>query len=471
MPASKSPRPPRSNKAPETPEKAARSRQGGRPDSKSGGKPAPHGKRQTLVEWLTELIYELETFEVPADAMLSQFFRTRPFFGGRERHILAEGAYCWLRFRLRINHLSQGGSGSSVPRQAKLALLWSGAPEDVWAKGKPADNDWLSRVINVSPNDLPQEPKTCLPAWLFDTLVEEQGAAQAMRFAVYALSAAPLDVRVNTLKTTPEVLLGQFAEQGVQAQPIEGLPGGLRVEGKPPLGRTELFANGHFEVQDAGSQWVSRLAAPRRGDLVVDFCAGAGGKTLSIAALMKNTGRIVAVDNSERRLQKFKPRAARSGQSNCTTLLINDEHDPRLNRYFGKADRVVVDVPCSGTGTLRRNPDLKFRQSRDTVAQLNQLQASILEAASRLVKPDGRLIYMTCSVLRSENEAIVEAFLANHPEFRLRKWTEVLGPSERPAGVDLQAECLRMWPDVTQTDGFFAAVLQRNKTPEVLPDA
>ena len=203
--------------------------------------------------------------------------------------------------------------------------------------------------------------------------------------------------------------------------------------------------------------------APRRGDLVIDFCAGAGGKTLAIGAQMRNTGRVVALDTSEKRLVKFKPRAARSGLSNFYTMVINDEADPRLNKYFGKADRVVTDVPCSGMGTLRRNPDLKFRQDLQSLAELVQKQKSILEHASKLVKPDGRLVYITCSVLRDENEDIVTAFLESHPEFRLRRWTEVLNPSERPAKANTEDDMFRLWPEDGESDGFFAAVLQRSK--------
>ncbi|MDX1667919.1 MAG: RsmB/NOP family class I SAM-dependent RNA methyltransferase [Limnobacter sp.] len=433
-----------------------------RPEKKNA-KDKPQIGRFGLLGVVTELIEQLMTPDGPADVIISQFFKQKSFLGHRDRGIVAEAAYCWLRFRLRISHLAQSGSGSSGMRQAKMALLWSGAPEEIWSKGKQEDNEWLSRVVNVSPNDLPLEPKTCLPEWLVARLTEQFGAEKAMLFAASVLEPAPLDLRVNTLKVSQDEVIRKLSELDIQAQPIDGLPNGLRVVGKPALGRTDYFQNGWFEVQDAGSQWVSNLVAPRRGDLVIDFCAGAGGKTLAISALMKNTGRVVAVDTHERRLAKFKPRAARSGLSNCATLLIADENDPRLNKYYGKADRVLTDVPCSGLGTLRRNPDLKFRQSEKTVAQMVAKQKSIIEAASRLVRPDGRLIYVTCSVLKEENEAIVNGFLSAHPEFRLRRWTEVLNPKDRPAGADEQQDVLRLWPDQTNTDGFFAAVLQKEK--------
>lgn len=419
--------------------------------------------RYGLVSTVAQLIDLLAQFEGPADAAISRFFKDHPELGGRDRPMVAEAVYCWLRYRYRINHLAQAGEGPSVVRQAKLALLWSGAPEQIWSAGKQADNEWLSRVINISADDLGVEARTCLPEWFYVKLAEQFGEARAESFSQAVLSAAPLDLRVNTVKASTTDLLAALTNMGIQVNPIEGLPEGLRAVGKPIVGKTEVFQEGYFEVQDAGSQWVSRLVAPRRGDLVIDFCAGAGGKTLAIGAQMKNTGRIVALDTSEKRLVKFKPRAARSGLSNFYTMVINDEADPRLNKYFGKADRVVTDVPCSGMGTLRRNPDLKFRQNLQSLAELTAKQKSIIEHAAKLVKPDGRLVYITCSVLRDENEDIVNAFLESNPEFRLRRWTEVLNPGERPVKANTADDMLRLWPEDGESDGFFAAVLQRSK--------
>lgn len=419
--------------------------------------------RYGLVSTVAQLIDLLAQFEGPADAAISRFFKDHPELGGRDRPMVAEAVYCWLRYRYRINHLAQSGEGPSVVRQAKLALLWSGAPEQIWSAGKQADNEWLSRVINISADDLGVEARTCLPEWFYTKLAEQFGQDRAESFSQAVLSAAPLDLRVNTVKASTVDLLAALTNMGIQVNPIEGLPEGLRAVGKPIVGKTEVFQEGYFEVQDAGSQWVSRLVAPRRGDLVIDFCAGAGGKTLAIGAQMKNTGRIVALDTSEKRLVKFKPRAARSGLSNFYTMVINDEADPRLNKYFGKADRVVTDVPCSGMGTLRRNPDLKFRQNLQSLSELTAKQKSIIEHAAKLVKPDGRLVYITCSVLRDENEDIVNAFLESHPEFRLRRWTEVLNPEERPVKANTTDDMLRLWPEDGESDGFFAAVLQRSK--------
>lgn len=426
------------------------------------GTPAP---RYGVISQVAQLIDLLAKFDSPADAVISRFFKDHPELGGRDRPVLAEAAYCWLRYRFRINHLAAAAEGGSVVmRQAKLALFWSGAPEQIWAQGRQEDNAWLSRVIQVPVDGLAVEPRTCLPGWFYDKLNTQFGEVCAESFALSVLSAAPLDLRVNLLKATSQAVTQGLLELGIEVTPIEGLTEGLRAVGKPIVGKTDLFLNGFFEVQDAGSQWVSHLVAARRGDLVVDFCAGAGGKTLAIGADMRNTGRIVALDTSEKRLAKLKPRAARAGMSNFYTLVINDETDARLNKYFGKADRVLVDVPCSGMGTLRRNPDLKFRQDENTLMELLAKQRSILENASRLVKPDGRLVYITCSVLQEENEAIVEEFLVNNPSFRLRRWTEVLNPGSCPLHADTEQAMLRLWPQAGESDGFFAAVLQRAKS-------
>jgi 16S rRNA (cytosine967-C5)-methyltransferase len=234
----------------------------------------------------------------------------------------------------------------------------------------------------------------------------------------------------------------------------------VRVAGKPALAKWAPFEQGWVEVQDEGSQLLCSLLAPKRGEMIVDFCAGAGGKTLALGAMMHSTGRIYAFDVSERRLAKLKPRLARSGLSNVNPVLIDSEHDAKVKRLAGKIDRVLIDAPCSGLGTLRRNPDLKWRQNLQSITELASKQASILASAARLLKAGGRLVYATCSMLDAENEAIVSAFLADHPEFSLIPASEVLAAQR----VNLEmGEYFSLWPHRHATDGFFAAVLQRRK--------
>jgi 16S rRNA (cytosine967-C5)-methyltransferase len=248
---------------------------------------------------------------------------------------------------------------------------------------------------------------------------------------------------------------------GIEAEPCPYAPFGLRLADKPALSRHPLYLDGKIEVQDEGSQLLGHLLAPKRGEMVVDFCAGAGGKTLLLGALMRSTGRLYAFDVSARRLAKLKPRLARSGLSNVHPGVIANENDAHVKRLAGKCDRVLVDAPCSGLGTLRRNPDLKWRQTPQDIAELTAKQAAILAAAARLVKPGGRLVYATCSLLPEENEAIVDAFLAKEPQFARRSAREVL--AGQGIALDLQGEDLHLAPHVHGTDGFYAAVLERAK--------
>jgi 16S rRNA (cytosine967-C5)-methyltransferase len=220
--------------------------------------------------------------------------------------------------------------------------------------------------------------------------------------------------------------------------------------------------DGRLEVQDEGSQLVAQLVAPRRTDMVVDFCAGAGGKTLALGAMMRSQGRLYAFDVNDKRLANLKPRLARSGLSNVHPEVIAHERDTRIKRLAGKVDRVLVDAPCTGFGTLRRNPDLKWRQQESALAELTVKQSSILDAAATLVKPGGRLVYATCSILPQENDEIVERFLAGHSAFSAGDAAAVLARATVPLDT---GPYLRLSPDTHGCDGFFAAVLERRKPP------
>jgi 16S rRNA (cytosine967-C5)-methyltransferase len=226
------------------------------------------------------------------------------------------------------------------------------------------------------------------------------------------------------------------------------------------IGRHILFTEGKIEVQDEGSQLLAYLVAPKRGMMVADFCAGAGGKSLAIGALMRNTGRLYAFDVSEKRLHNLGQRLKRSGLSNMHAQVISSETDPKLKRLNGKFDRVLVDAPCSGLGTLRRNPDLKWRQMPEDVAELNVKQTNILARAAKLTKTGGRLIYATCSLLNDENENIAEQFLAAHPDFKLLNAAEILAQQQ----IELDTgNYLKLLPHLHNTDGFFAAVFEKTQ--------
>lgn len=281
-----------------------------------------------------------------------------------------------------------------------------------------------------------------------------------MRLGQTLQQPAPLDIRVNSLLAKREEVLAALEQQEIEAQPTPFSPVGIRITGKPAINRNALFLSGKIEVQDEGSQLLGFLLAPKRGEMVVDFCAGAGGKTLLLGALMHSRGRLYAFDVSEKRLNNLKPRLKRSGLSNIHPQRIDSERDAKLKRLAGKIDRVMVDAPCSGLGTLRRNPDLKWRQSPESIDELQKKQMAILTAAANLLKPGGRLVYATCSLLPEENQQIVEHFLANHPQFSILHCDELL--AQQKIHLPDTGKFLQLSPLYHNTDSFFAAVLERS---------
>jgi len=349
-----------------------------------------------------------------------------------------------------------------------LAILGFYGPRDFL---KSALNDtektWLDQCDTVQPDELMSHHRHNLPDWLVQPLKAQLGEEGFWSLVDSLSQSATLDLRVNTYTDKRADVLKELKIAGIRAVPTPHSPWGLRVEGKPALTKLDAFARGAIEVQDEGSQLLALLLDAHRGEMVVDFCAGAGGKTLAIGASMRNTGRLYAFDTSGHRLEALKPRLARSKLSNVHPAAIAHERDDRVKRLAGKLDRVLVDAPCSGLGTLRRNPDMKWRQSPQAVAELVVKQTAILASASRLVKSGGRLVYATCSVLPDENEGVAQAFAAAHPDFVLLPAAEVLtelkveGAAALCSGPETGAEFLRLWPHRHGTDGFFAAVWQR----------
>jgi 16S rRNA (cytosine967-C5)-methyltransferase len=275
------------------------------------------------------------------------------------------------------------------------------------------------------------------------------------------MNPAPLDLRVNTVKSKRDAVLGQLQKGGIVCTATPISPIGIRLESKISLAQHPAFLEGFVEVQDEGSQLLGLLVEAKRSEMVVDFCAGAGGKSLLLGAAMASTGRVYAFDVSEKRLTNLGPRLKRSGLSNITPQKIDSENDARIKRLAGKIDRVLVDAPCTGLGTLRRNPDLKWRQTDQALKELNVKQAAILKSASRLAKPGGRLIYATCSFLPQENEQIVAGFLASHPDFKLVPASSIVARLKLP--LKDMGEYFRLSPQQHGTDGFFAAVMERRK--------
>jgi 16S rRNA (cytosine967-C5)-methyltransferase len=415
---------------------------------------------RVLLDACAALLREVLKFDAPADGIVSAHFRKHRGLGARERHTLAETTYAVLRRRLLLQHLAQGGSG---PLERRFAILgWAGDAAFLKAALSPDEQAWLARAQAVDRQALAPKLRHNLPDWMAQPLQAQLGDDGFWALVASLDETAPLDLRVNTLKARREAVQEGLAAAGIDAQPTPYSPWGLRVAGKPALNKLELFTRGDVEVQDEGSQLLALLTDPKRGEMVVDFCAGAGGKTLALGAAMKNTGRLYALDVSGHRLDALKPRLARSGLSNVYPAQIAHERDDRIKRLAGKIDRVLVDAPCSGLGTLRRNPDLKWRQSPQAVEELNAKQATILAAASRLLKPGGRLVYATCSLLVAENEAIGEAFGAAHPGFEKLDAAAVLdGLGVANAAGLTSSGSLRLWPHLHATDGFFAMIWRK----------
>ncbi|MGG1944666.1 RsmB/NOP family class I SAM-dependent RNA methyltransferase [Trinickia sp. NRRL B-1857] len=431
-------------------------------DNRTGGRTGASRRDSALHGFLigqTEtLLAEILKFTGPADATTSRFFRAHPKLGHGERGIIAEAVFAVLRRRMEFAHLAESGSGSPTRRLALLGLMQTAGRAAVAPFVSEAEGAWLEHVSKIDPASLPLRVRTNLPEWIVEALAKRFDEQELAQLAAALNYPAPLDLRVNPIKASREQVLSALQASGIEAGETPFAPLGVRVAGKPALTKLQPFEDGWIEVQDEGSQLLCALMAPRRGEMVVDFCAGAGGKTLALGAAMRSTGRLYAFDVSERRLAKLKPRLARSGLSNVHPVLIDSEQDAKIKRLAGKIDRVLVDAPCSGLGTLRRNPDLKWRQSPASVEELVPKQGAILASAARLVKPGGRLVYATCSMLEAENESIVTRFLADHPDFALIPAGQVLAEQR----IELEmGEYLSLWPHRHATDGFFAAVLER----------
>ncbi len=413
-----------------------------------------------LLEAATELVHRVLRFEHPADRVVSDFFRESRLLGARERHVLADIAYAVLRELPLLRHLAKSGSGEMERRLALLA--WQGNAGLMRAAMSEVEADWLLRSQSVRRDDLPEPLRHNLPEWFAERMQAQLGD-QFWTWVRSVDAPAPLDLRVNVAKASREQALARLRAAGIAAEPTPYSPVGLRVAGKPAMQKLDVFNDGWIEVQDEGSQLLALLAGARRGEMVADFCAGAGGKTLALGAQMRNTGRLYAFDISGHRLAALKPRLARSGLSNVYPVQIAHERDDRLKRLAGKIDRVLVDAPCTGLGTLRRNPDLKWRQTEQSICELGDTQWRILEAASRLLRPGGRLVYATCSPLVEEDEQVAAAFDATHgadfarlPALDLLQRAQVAGAEALVSGSDL-----RLWTHRHGTDGFFATAWER----------
>lgn len=404
----------------------------------------------------------------PADAVANDFFRERRFIGSGDRRAVSERVWSVLRAERRLAWWLERAGAPATPRmRVAAALLLEGWRLDgvvqqfsggrfAADKLSAAEQAALAQIEGhtLDHPEMPDAVRLEVPDWLVTPLRERFGDALAREMAAMG-EPAPLDLRVNVLKTTREAARAALAAEGIEAAPTPLSPWGLRVAARRAVTTGPAFQAGLVEIQDEGSQLVALLVGGRPGMRVADWCAGAGGKTLAIAAAMENRGHILACDVHDKRLEGAVRRLRRAGVHNVERHLI-EPGGKWTKRRAGTFDRVLVDAPCTGCGTWRRNPDSRLRLTEADLSELTAKQAAILDDAAPLVKAGGRLIYATCSLLPAENERQIEAFLARHAGFAVvplsAAW-EGPAPSADPY--------LSLTPARHDTDGFFGAILER----------
>ena len=427
-----------------------------------------HGR--TRLNQAAEILSSILTdTRAPADHLIDQYFRAHRQMGSKDRAFAAETVYGCLRRKAELEALAAPVLPADLSAERRIQWLvgtyllkhsgWSARA--LAEAGFQGDADALvTRVRSTKLEDLPFSARINMPEWLVEKLLAQFGEAETVALCEVLNRPAPVGIRTNTLRGTRGELLAKLAAEEYPCEPMRYSPLGLQRDKRGPMFNTEAFRQGLFELQDEGSQLLGLMTEAKPKEKVVDFCAGAGGKTLELAAMMDNTGVLYACDISVGRLERLKPRLARAAAFNTQVMLLRDEHDPILKKIAGSIDAVLVDAPCSGTGTLRRNPDIKWRPI--DLELLAQTQASILEAAARLVKPGGRLIYATCSLLDEENGAITRAFLARHPEFEVMPAQDIM----QRQGVTLadaygEGGSLKLLTHRQGTDGFYALAMRR----------
>ena len=411
-----------------------------------------------LLNSAAELLQRILSEKIPADRQMEGYFRAHRDMGVRDRGFVAETVYGCLRERRWLEHIA--GSALLLDVVAAYLLTHGYSARALEETGFRGDaRGMVERARTLDKATLPFAIQANMPDWLAQRLRAQFGDSEALALSLALNQPAPVDMRVNTIKAKRDEVQTRLTQEGFACEITPWSPSGLRRRDRAPIFKTLCFKEGLFEVQDEGSQLLAPMLEPRRQEMVVDFCAGAGGKTLHVGALMANTGTVYAFDVLAKRLEKLKPRLRRAGLNNVRMVTISHERDARVQRLKGKVDRVLVDAPCSGTGTLRRNPDIKWRDIN--LAELTDTQQRILAAAAELLKPGGRLVYATCSLLKEENEDIVEKFLAARPEFHMVPVNEIL--ERRHIPLSIAGDALRLLPHLHQTDGFYAVALERNQ--------
>ncbi len=425
-------------------------------------------KEPARLESTLEILTLQGSTKKPLDQICHGYFKTRRYIGSKDRQTITSYVYGIMRHRAscdwwalerglsplllrpvdasRIRLLAYLRLFEKIPRD-QIGMLFSG---EKYAPLKLSDKE--KSIFEKLPDHktLPPWVEGEFPEWLFPFLKRRFGENLKAEIRAF-LDQAPLDLRVNTLKTTREDALSIIEKTGLSAVPTSLSPWALRIQQRENITQTKAFQEGLIEVQDEGSQLIVTLLDVKPGHTVLDLCAGAGGKTLGLAAAMQNKGRIIATDTAAWRLKRTKERLKRSGVFNVELREITGIHDKWLKRQKDRFDRILVDAPCSGSGTWRRNPDQKWNITQADVKELTALQQSLLETAALLLKSGGYLVYATCSLLCEENEDVADKFLENNLNFTLV-----------PCGLK-GAPFLSLSPLQQGTDGFFAAKFEKVK--------
>lgn len=446
-------------------------RPGGKPPArgnpaKSIRKPASSRK---VIDGAVALLDAIAASGEPADRVRHAWMRNHhKRFEPAERTALIQISEDVLRFRGRLDWWLARGKATLSPdnrlRVAAYRILSSGAKAEglLWLFPEEEEGaaaaDLLHRLEShtLEHPDMPVAVRFSIPDWILPHFQARFGADLELELAAM-LRPAPLDLRINPLKTTRDAAAAALAAEELRSQPTPFSPLGLRLSPQAYVNNGQAYAAGLIEPQDEGSQLAAQLVDAAGCKFVVDFCAGAGGKTLVLAAAMRNAGRLVATEVSAGRLAQAKLRLRRAGVHNAETRELESKW---IKRHAGLADRVLVDAPCTGSGTWRRKPDAKWRLTPTDLEELVPRQAEILDRAARLVKPEGRLVYVTCSVLREENEDQVAAFLKRHPDFKVVSVSEIW-PQTIGGACPVPGPYLTLSPGRHGTDGFFAAILVR----------
>lgn len=426
-------------------------------------------KPASRIKATVEILDSSHRARVPLNKCVGDYMRTRRYIGSKDRRNVAERVYDITRAHARLSWWLEKTNTEDTSRNRVIAwtVLGEGADEkrvnDLFDGSQYAPNSlnedehaFAAKLYGqpLERKDMPDAVRAECPPEYEDTLKKLFGEKfqeemQAM------MKPATLDLRVNSFQAEKENVIKSLDKDGIPVTEGALCPWALRCDDKAFLSHTKAFKKGWIEIQDEGSQLIAWLCGAKPGMQVLDYCAGAGGKTLALAAAMERKGRIVAMDTDEKRLENGRKRYKKAGLADIIEVraLSDERHKKWLKRQKEKFDIVLTDVPCSGSGTWRRNPDTRWQKFGPSLEELTEIQAEIIDRAAKCVKPGGKLVYATCSLFEEENEAQVETFLKNHPEFSI----EPIEPTR-----NLGSPFMRLTPLRHETDGFFTAILKKS---------